>query len=335
MSRDTPFGAAFLNVKAPNRTPWGEILDGQKPTVDSNNFLSGPWGRAVVAGVRYEMSHPDWSESPNYQDNGPVGQIIDFMQAQGYDGWINNAEELETFTREHIHDEGGLPGGPEDPEVWHVVEAAPEGFHEEIAAVMNDAFWCCVCPLMCGGFGIGSCGDPLFLQGMKCCCVEGATHTTDCCGDEGLCFTFTKCLCCVHHQTVCPGGGPDDGAPFCALCNYRCGGESDAEPETNDMAKLMEDMFMIYYCLCCGTGCSLNFPMIKGESKFCCLKSMCRTASFWPENRGICYVYSKTCCCIEACTLCGGKRDGIPTCAVCGQVCCGEEEVAPKQEEMA
>merc|ERR1719401_3091893 len=108
---------------------------------------------------------------------------------------------------------------------------------------LGDTFWLYVC--CCCGTGFGSCGDPCCLSSQKCCCIESAMYTEDVCGDEGPCFTFQKMCCIVQHQTLWPGGGPNDGVPCCACCNVRCGGADEEEDHANAVvntnAKILQD----------------------------------------------------------------------------------------------
>jgi len=318
----------FLRTQSSTGETWDKVLDGVKPKKDQHGFLSGEWGRCMVAAARYEHSHPEWSEMPHYADNGPGGYVIEYLNQLGFGNFEDAADQLEEATRSALEEEEGLSRGPDDPEVWSTPICNPKGFDAQIAETMRSTFWCCVNPLLCCGFGIGECKDPFFVKASKCCCCEAAFYTDDCCGDEGACFNFSKTCCLVTHMTCWPGGGPDDGVPMCACCNMRCGGESDADSETNTNAKILESAFLCYYALCCGCGLSMGFPLVKADTKCCCTRCFASTASCCPKDRGMCYDYFKCCCCVSAFTFpCGGaSQDGIPACACCGKGCGNEEE---------
>lgn len=324
---------SFLTTEASDRETWFDVLKDQDPKVDENGYLKGEWGRAIVAAVRYEHSHPDFSQLPCYQGNGPAGYVGFYMAERGFGHLLPNADNLEDETKKALNEGEGLscPPGSGLPEVWSTPICDPKGYHAMMESAFEDTFWISVC--MCCGTGVGGCGDPCLLSSGKCCCVEAATYSEDCCGDLGPCFTFQKMCCMVTHQTLWPGGGPNDGVPCCAICNQRCGGESGEEEGeraltvVNTNAKILSDAFMCYYCLCCGCGLSMNFPLVKIDQKCLCVRTFGSTASCWPEDRGICYKYEKAGCCVNICTFpCGGGRyDGIPSCACCGAKCGGED----------
>mmetsp|Transcript_43113 Transcript_43113/g.119247 ORF Transcript_43113/g.119247 Transcript_43113/m.119247 type:complete len:324 (+) Transcript_43113:63-1034(+) len=318
---------AFLRTQASNRATWYDVLQDEEANIDRNGYLDGEWGRAIVAGARYEHSHPEWDQMPEYSQNGPAGQVIDFMNDCGFNHCMDGAAKLEDDTRRALEEEEGLSAdvAEGDPKVWSKPICEPKGYARDMREMFESTFWCCICLL--GGVGCSAPTDFCCLKSNKCCCVEGAAYCgDDCWGDLGPCFAFQKVCCCVSHQTCWPGGGPDDGVPICACCNIRTG-EGDGDPDNNDNAKIMENAFLCFYCCCCGHGFSTHFPMVKGDSKCFCYRQFLSTASFCPKDRGICYDYGKCCCCVGVCTFpCGGaSHDGIPTCACCGQNCGGED----------
>lgn len=342
---------AFLVENSPPEDPetnWADALVGRDPTMDKNGYLSGPWGHCLMSAIRFERTHRHWDKMPGYEDNGPAGHVIDYLGSQGLsDAFSSAADELENVTKERWAEMGNLD--PEDdsvPEVWlekgQIPSWEPEGFHENVAALFHDdTCWCCVSPIICGGFGCASPMDPCYLRATKCCCVEGIAYTEDCCTDEGCCYKFEKVCCIVSHTGCPPGGGHGDGVPMCACCNQRCGGEDEAPTESklawNDNARVMTEAFLCFYCLCAGCGVgSCCDPMYRQTSKFMCIRSEVGTADCCPD-RGCCYDYGKMCCCIAALAppcVGGGKHDGIPMCAFLGMKCGEDEMGAPKQEKM-
>jgi len=321
----------FLETEGPGRETWWDLLRGKEPEVDRNGFLTGMWGRAVIDACRYEYSHQEYLDYG--WRNGPVGFIGDYMQAlnpRWYEEYIGATDQLENRTREQLMEGEGLGKmDPGDADVLSVPICEPEGYHEKMAEAMDDTFWCFVCG--CCGSGVGGCGDPMCLASQKTCCIETAAYTEDCWGDDGPCFAFQKICCIVQHQTLWPGGGPNDGVPICACCNLRCGGDGNEDKKltmVNTNAKIMSDAFLCYYALCCGCGLSTNFPMVKGDQKCFCFRSFASTASCCPADRGCCYTYQKACCCTHVTMFPpgGGKYDGIPCCACCGMKCGGEDD---------
>lgn len=329
---------------------WAEALEGREPTMDANGYLNGIWGQCMMAAIRYERTHrPRWDREEGYEDDGPCGMVIQYLEAQGLpDTFVTAADALEELTKQQYSEIGHLDVEDDhNPEVWkdgpNRPAWEPEGFHEEVAKLFHDdTCWCCVSPLTCGGFGCaGPCEHSIYLKAWKCCCVEGSAFTEDCCTEEGACFKFEKLCCIVSHYGCPPGGGNADGVPYCACCNQRCGGEDEHPDESkfiiNDNGKLMGNAFLCIYCLCIGGGCTHPCdPMYRSTTKCLCINSEIGTADCCPD-RGCCYSYSKECCCI--CALAppcvgGGKHDGIPSCAFMGYKC-GEDELgAPKQESM-
>uniref|UniRef100_A0A7S2M6Q9 Uncharacterized protein n=1 Tax=Zooxanthella nutricula TaxID=1333877 RepID=A0A7S2M6Q9_9DINO len=195
----------------------------------------------------------------------------------------------------------------------------------KIAETNKGTFWLVTTPLLCGGCGVAPC-RPLCAEDGKCCCVENHCYTEDACGgDSGCCYTFSKWCCCVSHGVFPPGGGKGDGAPMCALCNVRCGDDDPSEVAQNPRAQTLKGAFLLYYCFCtgCGVGRCAD-PLVMGSSKCCCVRSETFTAEACSEDKPCCFNYSKTCCCIgaEIFPCFGGRTDGLPGCACCGQTLC-------------
>lgn len=219
---------------------------------------------------------------------------------------------------------------------------------DKVAEVGHEACWCIMCPLT-GGCAWARCSDPLIVGRSKILCMKSYSGTTDCCSKEEGCVASVGKMCCIvsnySFPPQCCGteAQKHDGIPTCAICNARCGGE-DEDAEEGPYTDLMEDTFLCYQCFGifgCGVAktswCGGDYPMCAGFSKLCCLHSGCSTTDCCGEN-GCCYIQSKTCCILSAnaCPPGGGDHDGIPSCALCGKICCGDEEweEEPGQQEM-
>lgn len=74
----------FFDEKAPDGRPWWEVLAGTGPDSDGGE-LQGPWRECMVAAVEYEKGHDDWGRDPRFTDNGPAGQIMDYLTATSPD----------------------------------------------------------------------------------------------------------------------------------------------------------------------------------------------------------------------------------------------------------
>jgi hypothetical protein len=213
----------------------------------------------------------------------------------------------------------------------------------------KETWWICTNPCLCGGHGcVSPSTAPLCMSQDKHCCIENFCQSEP--WDEGgmgVCFEISKTFCVVNHWSCPPGGGPNDGVPLCAVCNRRCGGETGEVVLPKEDAQLMNDTWLLYYCLFMGCGVArCSDPVCRSNKKICCVRTTCYTTDACPSDRDCCYSHGKTLCCINACTFppCGGKRDGLPACACFGNVFFGapapmsESEpliAAPAQQRMA
>jgi len=203
----------------------------------------------------------------------------------------------------------------------------------------KNAWWVCTSPCTCGGHGcVSPSTAPLCMSQEKNCCIEHLCQSEP--WDEGgmgVCFEISKFCCVVNHWSCPPGGGPNDGVPLCACCNRRCGGETGEVVLPKQDAQLMNDTWLLYYCLFMGCGFTrCSDPCCKSNKKVCCIRSTCYTDDCCPSDRDCIYSNSKFLCCINACTCppFGGKRDGIPACACCGNVIFGAPSPQPESEPL-
>jgi len=217
---------------------------------------------------------------------------------------------------------------------------APRSKHRKALAKLlgDETCWCLVCPLWCGGCGCANFDDPICLGDWKCLCWESEWRTEDINNGQGCCYNFAKLCCCVSHCACPPGGGRNDGVPLFACCNQRCGGEQEGGQLVDDEnARSMRDACLCVYCICVGFGvASCDDPLYKQSSKFLCCLSHAGCADCCPGDRDCIYSHSKACCCVQICSFppCGGKTDGTPMLAVCGQVLAGPPIREPEQQAM-
>jgi hypothetical protein len=101
--------AAFLKRKSPIGPPWFKSLEQSAPQIDpTHDTLVGPWAQCLLAAVYFEHSN-DWSSMPGYEDNGPAGQVIDYLAEMGYGEFQGKFEEVEQKAHESY--ENGVPAG--------------------------------------------------------------------------------------------------------------------------------------------------------------------------------------------------------------------------------
>lgn len=74
---------------------WRDMLQNAEPKDDGEGMLAPPWGDAIRRGKQIETSQPDWQSDPAYQDDGPVGQILNFLKELGHDPWVEFADRTE------------------------------------------------------------------------------------------------------------------------------------------------------------------------------------------------------------------------------------------------
>ena len=85
----------MAGLKRGDEEPWGAVLADVEPITDKNGFLSGEWGRCMVAAGRYEHSHPEWDQMAAYEANGPGGYVIEYLEQLGHERFTGAADKLE------------------------------------------------------------------------------------------------------------------------------------------------------------------------------------------------------------------------------------------------
>lgn len=74
---------------------WRDLLQNAEPRDDGEGMLAAPWGDAIRRGKQIEVTQPDWQSDPAYAEEGPCGQILNFLQELGHDPWVEFAERTE------------------------------------------------------------------------------------------------------------------------------------------------------------------------------------------------------------------------------------------------
>jgi len=98
----------FLQRKSPMGASWYKLLDQSPPQEKPDGDLAGPWAQCLMSAVYFEHSN-DWSSMPGYEDQGPAGQVIDYLDVKGFGQFMEKFEEVEAKAHESY--EGGAPEG--------------------------------------------------------------------------------------------------------------------------------------------------------------------------------------------------------------------------------
>lgn len=188
----------------------------------------------------------------------------------------------------------------------------------EKAEFLANTCWCLSC--YCCAQGVrGPC--PMYWQSSKClCCRSVGTTGEQCCGDLGCCSGIAKCLCFMSMYEF-----PPDPL-MCALCGTFCmGGEGSTRtvrlvsPEQYEQMAWARDACWLCYCCCCGWGlvrcCD---PLVKAQSKICCLMDKVETTDLCDEQ-GCCASHFQCCCLAE---FCGCPPTMTPGIGLCGITTC-------------
>jgi len=71
----------FMNTLAPNGMAWSQYCNGQQVMLDSQGFVVGAWGECLAYSKVLEAQSPDWVNNPDFQPDGPAGQVMNAMTA--------------------------------------------------------------------------------------------------------------------------------------------------------------------------------------------------------------------------------------------------------------
>merc|ERR1712217_632482 len=73
-------GGGFMGFPAPNGMSWGDYCMSSPVGIDGDGFPAGAWGECVAHAKMFELENPGWDNDPEFQDDGPVGQVITAMK---------------------------------------------------------------------------------------------------------------------------------------------------------------------------------------------------------------------------------------------------------------
>merc|ERR1712048_232901 len=78
---------------APNGMIWSDYCMSSPVGIDTYGFPAGAWGECIAYAKIFELENPDWGSNPNYQDEGPCGQVIGAMMRAGGRGMEQGLEQ--------------------------------------------------------------------------------------------------------------------------------------------------------------------------------------------------------------------------------------------------
>lgn len=97
---------AFLQRLAPNGKTWHDYCR-SVPPASSQGTLIGAWAECLYSSVVFEITNPDWSDMPEYQEDGAAGQVIMFCEQCGYESGL--LQEAEGKMKEDVENSEGDP----------------------------------------------------------------------------------------------------------------------------------------------------------------------------------------------------------------------------------
>eukprot|EP00928_Gymnodinium_smaydae_P013471 TRINITY_DN1490_c0_g2_i1.p1 TRINITY_DN1490_c0_g2~~TRINITY_DN1490_c0_g2_i1.p1 ORF type:complete len:531 (+),score=122.68 TRINITY_DN1490_c0_g2_i1:52-1593(+) len=100
---------AFLRQRCKNGRTWKEYCSITEPCLDGKGFVSGAWGECLTAAVIYEHQNPEWSRLPMFMEDGPAGQVINFMMACGHNVYEEAINSTEQATHQAVEGGGRVP----------------------------------------------------------------------------------------------------------------------------------------------------------------------------------------------------------------------------------
>jgi hypothetical protein len=99
MSAVDPVPPFFL-ITSDDGRPWVEVVAGQTPSVDEDR-LAGVWAFCMAAAVKYELTETDFADDPRFSEQGPAGQVIDYLRAK-HPYFVEAAEASEMQLRKQF-----------------------------------------------------------------------------------------------------------------------------------------------------------------------------------------------------------------------------------------
>eukprot|EP00927_Polykrikos_kofoidii_P047788 TRINITY_DN42070_c0_g1_i1.p1 TRINITY_DN42070_c0_g1~~TRINITY_DN42070_c0_g1_i1.p1 ORF type:complete len:636 (+),score=146.11 TRINITY_DN42070_c0_g1_i1:66-1910(+) len=92
----------FMERTAPNGQRWKDYCGPAPPASTGDGKLCGSWQECMVSAAIFEITNPNWTEMPEYKDNGAGGQVIDFCIHCGYEKFAPLLNAGEEAAREEI-----------------------------------------------------------------------------------------------------------------------------------------------------------------------------------------------------------------------------------------
>lgn len=104
LSKPKGYNSPFMQRHAPNGLLWAEYVAPAPPMIipGGRPEVIGAWAEVVYAGVVFELTNPGWDQLPAYKDNGPVGWIIEYLNACGYGQHASALESCEEYYSEEL-----------------------------------------------------------------------------------------------------------------------------------------------------------------------------------------------------------------------------------------
>eukprot|EP00747_Dinoflagellata_sp_TGD_P164364 gnl/TRDRNA2_/TRDRNA2_184208_c0_seq1.p1 gnl/TRDRNA2_/TRDRNA2_184208_c0~~gnl/TRDRNA2_/TRDRNA2_184208_c0_seq1.p1 ORF type:complete len:155 (+),score=42.56 gnl/TRDRNA2_/TRDRNA2_184208_c0_seq1:69-533(+) len=140
--------ADFFDTKAPNGKTWEAVLEGKFPQVDSEGFLTGAWGSALVEALRFMHKNPDHVKQ--YTNESPSTQVLEKLCSKDED-LRSAARTLESAFNMEIKNPSddalaarsdifGLPKGSTDPNDWKIPPPHPDVVARQLVMAQRFAF---------------------------------------------------------------------------------------------------------------------------------------------------------------------------------------------------
>jgi len=95
---------AFLFKQAPNGATWERYCRDVKPKLDRSGYVTGAWGECMHDAVHFEGTN-DYSSMRGYNEEGPAGQVLNFLRECGFGNFEGAMVKNEEATH-HAFDAG-------------------------------------------------------------------------------------------------------------------------------------------------------------------------------------------------------------------------------------
>lgn len=101
---------AFLENLAPHGERWKDCLQSTPPALDLDQQVVGLWADAMYAAVVFEHANKNWSELPGYEDNGPAGHVLEYLEQLGHSRYVDCFAKHEEWAHEAVETPVDNPG---------------------------------------------------------------------------------------------------------------------------------------------------------------------------------------------------------------------------------